>query len=218
MPAGGCLRPSGPRAFPGGDLEQPGVFEAFLASRASATRELIFLSVGDTRDHRRQYKAPALRTISTDFLLNLLANLRALDIEHHAILTTPSLCGQLQRAHCEFSCAWTSLWHSHPGLDKWSLQPLDMFLMWQQQWRYVARALEMGYRVLRADTDVYFAESPYPILNGPLLSDAAMVSMPLLQDLFCVCVCKVFSIRPPPLPSDQAAGLFDPINQLQLSN
>ena len=33
-----------------------------------------------------------------------------------------------------------------------------MFLMWAQQWRYIARALEMGYRVLRADTDVYFAE------------------------------------------------------------
>lgn len=51
----------------------------------------------------------------------------------------------------------------------------DMFLMWQQQWRYVARALERGYRVLRADTDVYFAESPYPILHGPLLSRYAMV-------------------------------------------
>ena len=50
-----------------------------------------------------------------------------------------------------------------------------MFLMWQQQWRYVARALERGYRVLRADTDVYFAESPYPILHGPLLSRYAMV-------------------------------------------
>ena len=170
-----CSRPTGPRAFLGGDLEHPGIFESFLLSRGSVTKELIFLSVGDTRDHRRQYKDPALRTISTEFLLNLLANLRALDLDHHAILTTPALCAQLQRSHCEYSCAWTSLWHDHPGLAKWSLKPYDMFLMWQQQWRYVARALELGYRVLRTDTDVYFAESPYPILHGPLLSRAAMV-------------------------------------------
>lgn len=49
--------------FAGGDLERPGVLEAALAARAPA-KELIFLSVGDTRDHRRQYKDPALRTIS----------------------------------------------------------------------------------------------------------------------------------------------------------
>jgi len=172
---GSCTQPSGPRAFPGGDLEQPGVFESLLSARASASKELIFLSVGDTRDHRRQYKDPALRTISLDFLLNLLANLRALDIDHHAILTTPALCAHLQTTHCEYSCAWTSLWNAHPGLEPWSLKSGDMFLMWQQQWRYVSRALELGYRVLRADTDVYFAESPYPLLNGPLLSRAAMV-------------------------------------------
>eukprot|EP00965_Chrysotila_dentata_P016721 554682-Pleurochrysis_carterae.AAC.1 len=47
--------------------------------------------------------------------------------------------------------------------------------MWAQQWRYVCSALERRYRVLRADTDVYFAEDPYPILNGPLLRPYAMV-------------------------------------------
>ena len=69
-----------PVPFTGGDLEQPGVFEAALAARAPA-KEVIFLSVGDTRDHRRQYKDPSLRTISFDFLLNLLANLRSLGLE-----------------------------------------------------------------------------------------------------------------------------------------
>lgn len=83
-------------AFAGGDLEHAGVFEAALAARASPTRELIFLSVGDTRDHRRQYKDPQLRTISTDFLLNLLANLRRLGLEHFFILTTQGLCRQVK--------------------------------------------------------------------------------------------------------------------------
>ena len=50
-----------------------------------------------------------------------------------------------------------------------------MFLMWAQQWRYICRAMELGYRVLRADTDVYFAEDPYPILNGPLFGRYEMV-------------------------------------------
>lgn len=47
--------------------------------------------------------------------------------------------------------------------------------MWAQQWRYVARAMELGYRVLRSDTDVYLAEDPYPILRGPLFSRFQMV-------------------------------------------
>ena len=115
-----------------------------------------------------------LRTISIDFLRNLLANLKQLGIGHYLILTTQALCGRLQREHCEYSCAWTSLWHDHPNLAEWSLKAGDMFLMWAQQWRYISRALELGYRVLRADTDVYFAEDPYPVLQGPLMAQYAM--------------------------------------------
>lgn len=47
--------------------------------------------------------------------------------------------------------------------------------MWAQQWRYIARAMESGYRVLRSDTDVYLAEDPYPIMRGPLFSHFEMV-------------------------------------------
>ena len=40
----------------------------------------------------------------------------------------------------------------------------------------MARALELGYSVMRADTDVYFSEDPYPILRGPLFGRFEMVS------------------------------------------
>jgi hypothetical protein len=50
-----------------------------------------------------------------------------------------------------------------------------MFLMWAQQWRYIASAMERGYHVMRSDTDVYLAEDPYPILRGPLFSRFHMV-------------------------------------------
>ncbi|KAL1527736.1 hypothetical protein AB1Y20_009121 [Prymnesium parvum] len=163
-----------PLPFAGGDLEEPGVLEAMLAARAP-DKELIFLSVGDTKDHRRATKDPALRTISTDFLLNLLANLKRLQIDHYVILTTRKLCARLQQEQCEYSCVWTELWHSHPGLPLWDLRPGDMFLMWAQQWRYIAAAMERGYRIMRTDTDVYFAEDPYPILRGPLFSPFQMV-------------------------------------------
>lgn len=119
-------------------------------------------------------KDPALRRISTEFLLNLVANLRRLGIEHFLILTTRSLCATLHE-HCLFACAWTSLWETRPGLARWGLKPGDMFLMWAQQWYYLSRAVERGISVLRADTDVYFAEDPYPILHGPLLAPFAMV-------------------------------------------
>ena len=163
-----------PLPFAGGDLEAPGVLEAALAARAP-DKDIIFLSVGDTRDHRRQYKDPSLRTISIDFLRNLLANLKRLRIGHYVILTTRALCARLQQEHCEYSCVWTSLWHSHPGLPSWNLKPGDMFLMWAQQWRYIARSMELGYRVLRSDTDVYLAEDPYPIFRGPLFSQFEMI-------------------------------------------
>lgn len=41
-----------------------------------------------------------------------------------------------------------------------------MFLIWAQQWQYIARTLELGYRVLRTDTDVYLAEElvPHPVV------------------------------------------------------
>lgn len=51
----------------------------------------------------------------------------------------------------------------------------DMFLIWAQQWYYIARAMTMGYSVLRADTDVYLAEDPYPILHSPLLRPFSLV-------------------------------------------
>lgn len=168
-------RPRGvPLPYEGGNLEDPGVMEAMLEARAVG-KELIFLAVGDTKDHRRATKDPALRTISTDFLLNLLANLQRLRIDHYVILTTRKLCGRLQREHCEHSCVWTTLWDDHPGLSKWNLRPGDMFLMWAQQWRYIAAAMERGYSIFRMDTDVYFTEDPYPILHGPLFSTYQMI-------------------------------------------
>jgi hypothetical protein len=46
-----------PMPFAGGNLAEPGVLEAALEARAPG-KELIFLSVGDTRDHRREIKDP----------------------------------------------------------------------------------------------------------------------------------------------------------------
>lgn len=69
----------------------------------------------------------SLRTISIDFLLNLLANLKRLRIGHYLILTTQQLCRRLQEEHCEYSCAWTTLWHNHPGLSQWNLRAGDMW-------------------------------------------------------------------------------------------
>ena len=91
---------------------------------------------------------PALRTISLDFVRTLLANLHKLEIDETLILTTRKMCVRvLQSQHGLYNCAWSSLWTEHPGLPKWSLAAGDMFLLWAQQWRYIARALELGYSV-----------------------------------------------------------------------
>ena len=91
---------------------------------------------------------PALRTISLEFVRTLLANLHKLEIDETLILTTRKMCVRvLQSQHGLYNCAWSSLWTDHPGLPKWSLAAGDMFLLWAQQWRYIARALELGYSV-----------------------------------------------------------------------
>ena len=126
IPCGGCTRDvqchdgapgfhrkactSKPSDHPGGDLEQGKTLDKFLAKRAHPrNKNIVLLAVGDTRDHRRKDKDPALRTISYTFLLNLLANLESLDIRHYAILTTPKVCRLLHTDHCQRS--------SLPGLD-----------------------------------------------------------------------------------------------------
>jgi hypothetical protein len=144
-----------------------------LRSSSSDVRTNTVLARTPPSAHHACYPPPPLG--STDFLLNLLANLRALKRDHYIILSTQRLCLRLQRRHCEFSCVWSSLWENHPGLPGWGLLKGDMFLMWAQQWRYIASALELGYRVLRADTDVYLAEDPYPILWSPMLAPFEMV-------------------------------------------
>jgi hypothetical protein len=63
--------------IPGVDLEEPGALEAMLAARARGSdKEIMLLAVGDTRDHRRVDKDPALRIISIGFVTSLIANLR----------------------------------------------------------------------------------------------------------------------------------------------
>ena len=57
MTAACAAKYPGAEPFAGGDIEHHPTFAAALAARAPE-RELVFLSVGDTRDHRRQYKDP----------------------------------------------------------------------------------------------------------------------------------------------------------------
>ncbi|KAK3275440.1 hypothetical protein CYMTET_16434 [Cymbomonas tetramitiformis] len=156
--------------FPGGDLESPGVWEKALATRAPG-KELILMAVGDTRDHRRAQKDPALKRISLEFVVNLVRNLHSFGIDHYLMLaSSEDLCNRLRATYDIQGCAWSSHLHAHPGLPSWNLQPGDMFLLWAQQWHYVAKAIEHNVNVMRVDSDVVFTENPYPILKGPLFS------------------------------------------------
>ena len=155
------------------DLETPGAFESALEARARASdREIIILAVGDTRDHRRVRKDPSLSVISSHFVANLVANLRALGLRNYLLLASSErLCRHLRLD----GCAWSSRLSDSPGLEPWGVAPGDMFLVWAQQWHYVERALRLGYGVARVDSDVVFLEDPYPILRGPLLAPFAVV-------------------------------------------
>ena len=81
------------------DLEAPGALEKALAARARASdKELMVLAVGDTRDHRRMHKDPALSQVSVDFAINLVENLAALGLRNYLMLTSSAqLCDELRR-------------------------------------------------------------------------------------------------------------------------
>ena len=168
------------------DLEAPGALEKALAARARASdKELMVLAVGDTRDHRRMHKDPALSQVSVDFAINLVENLAALGLRNYLMLTSSAqLCDELRRDADVDGCAHSShLTDREKELQRWGLKPGDMFLLWAQQWRVVQRALEAGYSVMRVDSDVVFLEDPYLALRGPLLSPFAMVSQTDVFDL-----------------------------------
>ena len=163
------------------DLEAPGALEKALAARARASdKELMVLAVGDTRDHRRMHKDPALSQVSVDFAINLVENLAALGLRNYLMLTSSAqLCDELRRDADVDGCAHSShLTDREKELQRWGLKPGDMFLLWAQQWRVVQRALEAGYSVMRVDSDVVFLEDPYLALRGPLLSPFAWFRKP----------------------------------------
>ena len=84
-----------------------------------AGRELILLAVGDTRDHRRINKDPALNRISVEFVVNLVNNLHSLGLENYLILaSSEELCQLMKAKYNVQGCAWSSFLHSHANLPR----------------------------------------------------------------------------------------------------
>ena len=171
------------------DVNDPVTREQFFKARVrKEDDELIVFAVGDTRDHRRVTKDPAIATISTDFVANVALNLKAMGIEHYIVLaSSKKLCDTLKTRYneafgaygsCGFSSAYTDNIHQ---LKKWNLEVGDMFLLWMQQWLFVSQAMESNYGVMRVDSDVVFLEDPYKIINGALMGPFRVISQ---TDLF----------------------------------
>ena len=169
------------------DLNEEKCRKEFFMQRRGKHNELILLAVGDTRDHRRVTKDPAIAKISTDFVANLAMNFQAMQIEHYIVVASSkelctTLLNEYPHAFNKYSCGYSSAYtDSVADLEKWNLKKGDMFLLWMQQWLLVSQALDFGYSVMRVDSDVVFLEDPYPILNGPLLSPFRVVAQ---TDLF----------------------------------
>jgi hypothetical protein len=143
------------------------LFASLPHSHLAAGKEVIFLAVGDTRDHRRATKDPALKDIAVEFVGNCVANLHMLGLDNYLVLaSSKQLCDKLHTEYDVRACVWSSLHAQHPGLAAWRVNPGDMFHLWLQQWHYILRAVELGYNVLRSDSDVYFTEVRNPSNSG----------------------------------------------------
>ena len=179
VPRSSCSNPAPWTGTPIGGVDvhvHPGALLDAVADRAE-DGTVLFLSVGDQRDHRRQHKDPQLRVASVTFLANMIGRLHALGKRNYLVLTSRQLCERTMHARmCDRSCVWSSLWENHPNLPAWKLEAGDMILLWMQQWRYIVEIARAGTHVLRADTDVYFHEDPVPLLlHAPLFAPYGMV-------------------------------------------
>eukprot|EP01065_Artemidia_motanka_P022067 TRINITY_DN26289_c0_g1_i1.p1 TRINITY_DN26289_c0_g1~~TRINITY_DN26289_c0_g1_i1.p1 ORF type:complete len:734 (+),score=204.20 TRINITY_DN26289_c0_g1_i1:113-2314(+) len=172
------------------DLEGSGAAAAVFAHAAGRAdqrrpehaREIIFIGVGDTRDRRRYMKDPVLAKLSPGFVVSQLRGLEAIGIRHHLLLSTSTaLCKDIasEVAPIQTTCATSSFLRTAAfaePLKMYAAEPDDLFILWAQTWRYVAKAVEMGYGALRVDGDVHFAEDPYPLLWGPLLRKYSLLT------------------------------------------
>jgi hypothetical protein len=73
---------------------------------------------------------------------------------------------------------WSTYLESHAGLAPWGVKPGDMFLLWAQQWHYAAKALELGYSVMRVGlaalfTTLFCSQNTVPLMTA----GRAMLSM-----------------------------------------
>ena len=106
---------------------------------------MIVFAVGDTRDHRRVTKDPAIATISTDFVANVALNLKAMGIEHYVVVAKfEELCDVKNEIRkCSGNTGRAGSLPRIPRtqqLEKELKKVGDMFLLWMQQWLFVKRA------------------------------------------------------------------------------
>ncbi|KAL1508393.1 hypothetical protein AB1Y20_004503 [Prymnesium parvum] len=143
-----------------GDLEAPRVFEQALRQRAAGTE--VILAVTDWKHQRWAH--------------NLLLNLDALQLHHHIVIAAEEeVCHSLSlRMHGELGCGYSSWLRRgvnttiNQGLDAYGIHEGHVYHIWWQRWRYMARAVELGYSALSLDSDLSLRTDPYEILRGPL--------------------------------------------------
>jgi hypothetical protein len=103
----------------------------------------------------------------TEMLTNLIANLRALRMEHYLVLASDAaVCTTLVAGGEVHGCAWSSALDADRAAAQqaWGVGAGKEGLWWLR-WYTMASLGKLGLNVLSTDADVYFHANPYPTLK-----------------------------------------------------
>ena len=152
------------------DFEAPGNFSYALRRRSYDRQIILMLS-----DQRYLHWA-----------FNALLNLEELGLHHHLLIgSSASVCSDymLGLPHVARGCGTSSFLRRsasnevNRSLDRWKIHDEHPYHLWWQRWRYIERAVALGYAVLSIDTDISLRHDPFPVLRGPLRHHKLVVSV-----------------------------------------
>ena len=151
-----------------GDLEAAGAFEAALAARSARREVILALSDGN----------------NLHWAHNLVLNLAALGLHNHLLIaSSAAVCSDFAARSALCGCGHSSYLRRGSsaavtrGLERWGIAADSPYHLWWQRWRYLGRAVALGYGVLSVDTDVSFRHDPYALLHGALGHRQLVVSL-----------------------------------------
>ena len=114
-----------------------------------------------------------------EFLANVIYNL--IDVGVTEIITVgrhQSSCGHAMDKYPNAvrCCVYTSYLNNHQGVHAWAVSENNVFILWLMRYKVVHDMLKEGFSVLISDSDMWYAQNPFPVLRSDALGKHTVVA------------------------------------------